>query len=432
MQTNNNLQLKLKIRILLLNFKTKVIMMKQLLFSLLFTSLLLSSNAQTIWTQIENPEEENTFTGIVSSVDGSLYGGVKGVGLHRSDDNGKTWNEITNGQYKPDWNNARLLGNGSGHIFSAVYNRSYSSSDKGANWKNINQNSDQVNHIFQFNDYLYMLTTEGYIYRSDDAGDSWSEIVNGLPDPEDQNPANYNTFAIMGSTLFVGEYGGKIYKTKDHGDTWSVIGKTNRHTPFITAVGDVLIAAHTGSNNTSLYISNDEGDSWTKNDDWEWNNYIGSITTYNGVVLMACNDGLHYSTDKGNTWNKSEINVLLEDATAKSVIVDKNKIFVTYSKALDWFAYSIDYSQVVKSSSINTASTIDYNIYPNPSSDFVNIELKTEGLFNLIIVNALGQVVHKETINNNSVMPLNNLNPGSYTFILFNDNAIMRKTLIKN
>ena len=197
-------------------------MLKKNLFALiLITTSQLGVVAQTTWTQIENPETDNIFTSNVIPVEGSLYGGVKGIGLHRSDDGGQNWTEITSGHYKPDWGNARLLGTGNNLVFSAVYNRSYKSSDKGAKWTNISQNSDHVTHIFQMSDYVFLLSTEGYIYRSDDGGASWTEKINGLPDPDDQNPANFYTYTIMGNTLFVGEYGGTIYRTTDFGETWS-------------------------------------------------------------------------------------------------------------------------------------------------------------------------------------------------------------------
>lgn len=201
-------------------------------------------HAQTDWTRVNNPNDDNLFTSPAKAQDGALYAGVKGLGMHRSDDGGSTWTAITDGQYNEDWSNAEPLGFAEGVVFSGVYNRSYRSEDKGATWININFNPDDISHIFAYDGSVFMLNTDGYIRRSDDGGATWAEKINGLPSPDDQNPNRYHTYTVMGNTIFVGEYGGQLYKTTDKGENWTEVGSKNRHTPFITAVGNTLVASH--------------------------------------------------------------------------------------------------------------------------------------------------------------------------------------------
>jgi hypothetical protein len=80
-------------------------------------------------------------------------------------------------------------------------------------------------------------------------------------------------------------------------------------------------------------------------------------------------------------------------------------------------------------------SEVICNLYPNPSSDYINVEVEnlTQEIMNLSIVDLTGGVVYKETIESieGSMLKqieINQLSKGSYiVYIQYGENKIMKK-----
>ena len=68
----------------------------------------------------------------------------------------------------------------------------------------------------------------------------------------------------------------------------------------------------------------------------------------------------------------------------------------------------------------------DFSIYPNPSSDVINVQSSFE-LKNYEIYDVSGKLIESKDINNNQVL-ISNLNAGSY-FIVISTTDNLRKTL---
>src|ERR1035437_1391317 len=82
---------------------------------------------------------------------------------------------------------------------------------------------------------IFAGTYNAGIYKSNDNGNTWAAVNNGL--------TNYHIWAlaISGSDLFAGTYGGGVFLSSDNGNTW---------TPFNTGLTnlDIISLAINGSN----------------------------------------------------------------------------------------------------------------------------------------------------------------------------------------
>lgn len=168
-----------------------------------------------------------------------------------------------------------------------------------------------------------------------------------------------------------------------------------------------------------VFISDDCGANWDKifedsganlatsppvgGNDWffpkaeHWERHSLDISTYDGKEVIA---KFIVTSDYGN--NLYIDNVLFNDAELSKVSIEEN------------FA--------------NT-----FNVYPNPASEFVNIELNfdTKGKVSITIFNELGQVVMTSESDSNETLSLDvsSLANGMYTVNVTNKNNTMQKRI---
>ena len=82
------------------------------------------------------------------------------------------------------------------------------------------------------------------------------------------------------------------------------------------------------------------------------------------------------------------------------------------------------------------AAQIGLNVYPNPSTDVLNITMEDASLVNAIqLVNQLGQVVfgiqNTEVSDNAVVLDMNQFAAGFYTLSVFTDKGVVTQKVIK-
>jgi photosystem II stability/assembly factor-like uncharacterized protein len=126
-------------------------------------------------------------------------------------------------------------------------------------------------------DVLYA-QNHGGVYRSDDAGDSWTSIADGLPAefgfPIVSHPRVDGTvwvFPLESSyRRFPPDRACRVWRSTDSGSTWTEQGKGLPDTGFFAGVmrdamcaddGDP-VGVYIGSRDGSVYASPDEGESW--------------------------------------------------------------------------------------------------------------------------------------------------------------------------
>lgn len=227
-------------------------------------ALFKSEDKGATWTEVESLSEHPTrphwhpgagglclHSIVVDSTDSNrVFAGISAVGVFRTEDKGQTWvtaNRGTRAEFLPDKYpeygqcvHKLLMGaNGSGVLY-------------------------QQNHCG--------------VYRSEDAGRSWTEISQGLPSdfgfPLALHPTDPNTLYVL--PLKGGEFRcppeGKlrVFRSRDKGATWSALTAGLPQEEVYCGVYregmcvDKLNPAgiYFGTNTGKLYASDDEGESW--------------------------------------------------------------------------------------------------------------------------------------------------------------------------
>jgi len=204
----------------------------------------------------------------------TYYGAYKDVGLEISRDGGKSWEHATNGT--PTRGHVWAVAtdnNKEGRVYSSMANgHIYRSEDKGRTWKEVlNQSALGEIHDIKVdkNHNVYLATTTGGVYRSSDLGVTWKALKNGLPelittihiDPNNQN------------TLYAGTEQG-LYVSIDQGEKWRAISQGFFHKVLSVTVNKknnkvMYVVAHKPNQNNywgdrDVWTTNDAGTTWTK------------------------------------------------------------------------------------------------------------------------------------------------------------------------
>src|SRR5262249_38515235 len=136
------------------------------------------------------------------------------------------------------------------------------------------------------------------------------------------------------ANLFAGSNNG-VFRSSDAGASWSPAdnGLGSRNARLVTAIGASLFA---GTTDAGLFRSSDEGASWTKVDDLQDLNGFGLGAS--GTSLLAATDrGVFRSTDHGDHWTGvvTGQRVLSLAAGARSISADGPPRFAPLFAATD-------------------------------------------------------------------------------------------------
>jgi photosystem II stability/assembly factor-like uncharacterized protein len=118
----------------------------------------------------------------------------------------------------------------------------------------------------------------GGVYRTENAGDTWTSIADGLPSEfgfpmvaHPRTPGTIYVFPLESSDgRFPPDGACRVYRSRDAGDTWEELAKGLPDSGFYSGVmrdamcvddGDPA-GVYLGSREGSVYASADEGDSW--------------------------------------------------------------------------------------------------------------------------------------------------------------------------
>ena len=261
-------------------------------------------------------------------------GSTLSVGVMKSWDGGQTWNFTgLNPQVTEKYKIGKLVMHPQHQetLIAATNKGIYKTSDGGATWVNKLPGDFFDIEVHSLNSSIwYASRSASGIYRSMDAGESWTRLTNGLPNPG----ADFGRIAIAMCQSFPGVlyavycedragegwvwglYG--VYRSSDGGDTWT------QQTRFPNLLGWSLTGNDTGGqggyalildvnpgNPNEVYIgsanmwkSQDAGVTWrviataVHVDHHDFAFLPGSSST-----LFSCNDGgIYKSIDSGATW----------------------------------------------------------------------------------------------------------------------------------
>lgn len=204
-----------------------------------------------------------------------------------------------------------------------------------------------------------------------------------------------------------------IYKTTNDGSTWTKLNQT-AFSEFIFDIQQSPWNASEYSIATSggVYVSTDNGTTWTKQSNEIVKNIYYSKTHKGGLVAVNRPDvnsgfGVYYTSNSGAEWKKIDSQDL-DDVSASSYDVAFNgdqALLYIGSDDLGLVTYNLTFEDLGTNDSPISKNKL--SVYPNPTSDVINIKTDKK-INNAVIYDASGKVVKTATKNLISVSDLQN------------------------
>jgi len=242
---------------------------------------------------------------------GRIYAGVEASGLFRSDDAGDTWTEVTSLRAHPThdtWGpgfGGKCLHtivpdpfDGDRLYVACSTGGCYRTDDGGLSWRPVNRG---IRADFLPDDQRYpesgqcvhkvaatpaqagrlWLQNHGGVYRSDDGGEHWHSVGEGLPDDFGFGIVSHPLNGDVAYVIPLVSSGAmprwpvdnrlRVFETNDGGETWASRGEGLPNRVFSGVLRDAFTAdardplgLYIGTTSGELYASHDEGRHWSE------------------------------------------------------------------------------------------------------------------------------------------------------------------------
>ena len=226
------------------------------------------------------------------------------------------------------------------------------------------------------NDYLYCGVSDGLVWRSLDAGESWERINEGLPR---RYISDIKTSRSDANTVYVtiqgykdNDYTPYIYKSTDNGDTWVSI---NGNLPQI-AINDIL-------------LPEDDGEDLK--------------------IFAATDGGVYYTEDAGVSWIRLGDDMPIIPVYDLAIGNNNELVAGTFARGI----YTYDLAQLENLDSKDIAVN-RIHLYPTVAENQITLEGLEIGE-RVDIINTQGVIVKSDMVNSlKQVVNISNLSQGQY------------------
>ena len=452
-----------------------------------------STNNGTSWSAV-NSGLMNSDVGVFTASDTNLFAGTYKSGFYLSTNNGNNWNAVSPGRIM----NTALAITGT-YIFAGTSIKGiYRSIDMGTSWIQINNGLprypppdtnafDGINcfAISADGSDVFAGTDGSGVFCSTDNGNSWTSVSDGLPPLRYGNYDDILCLAISpynsdSTNLFAGTSNSGVFLSTNNGMNWAAANDGLPKNPYpglsidtisydgiqclaisINGAGGTNLFA--GTSNNGIYLSTNNGASWTSVSDGLPKNPNRS-SSYDGIIRFAVysneksnlnlfagtkHNGIFLSTNNGTNW--LNVNTGLTDLNTPVISVGALTVSNDYLYASIFSDTVHNISRGVwrrplsdmitsaneKSDKIPRNFTLFQN-YPNPFNPTTTLSfvISHQSLVSLKVYNILGEevaaIVNKELPAGNYKYQWNagNLASGIYFYRLRAGNFVDTKKLI--
>nr|NQU92558.1 T9SS type A sorting domain-containing protein [Bacteroidota bacterium] len=231
------------------------------------------------------------------TVYGILGSGSFSDGVYRSIDDGFNWVVVKYMMYATDLD---IVNENPSTMYVITSGSVYRSDNGGYNWTSasggINENPVKCLEIDQNHpDTMFAITTSK-VWKTVDGGIAWDELLGPF---EEYEPVTLNVDPINSAQIYIGTNEAMI-KSENGGDDWIVedLPCTGLRAVSVSSVYDGFIAA--GFDTEGVYISQDEGSTWTEMNEGLNNKTVNCMAISPGSEFLLC--GTH-----GDAIYKSDI-----------------------------------------------------------------------------------------------------------------------------
>lgn len=215
------------------------------------------------------------------------------------------------------------------------------------------------------NGYVFAVANGG-VYRSTDAGASWTPTTNSL-----QGTLGATNVAASGTNVYIGHTSATdnkiVYRSTDNGDTWTLATCTGISAFYIPGAmvitGSKLLMYSTYLlGGGKMYTSTDGGENWSESTTGLSANFsVGYFTMkgsdiYAGSSIISTVKGVYKSTDNGVNWTPDGLtNLQVNGLTSNSVGVFAS---TTFNGVFRSSGSDTNWTKINPSSTQNFASTV--------------------------------------------------------------------------
>ena len=217
---------------------------------------------------------------------------------------------------------------------------------------------------------------------------------------------------------------GKFFTSTDYGVNWTKTagfsGPENHYfygasiQPSAIDLGKVYIAG-SGYSNAGVYISSDNGESFTALDQGLPQTMIYDIAPTLGdeFIFAATELGPYIYTTETNQWTQLAAGVAPDQIYWTVEFVDELKTarFGTYGRGIWDFKLQEETSSV----EIVESTKVNFKLYPVPADDFITVEFESNRNFTISIIDIQGREVLKQKgSNSKTLLDISSLARGNY------------------
>ena len=241
------------------------------------------------WTRTNGPEG-----GVVTALtttDGSLFTGIMGGGVFRSDDSGKTWEETNAGLESNLF--PRCLTSRSGNVFVGTNQGVYVTGNGEIAWSK--KGTYSLESLAANSTTIFAGRTLGGILLSRDDGETWTVA--------DSSILKKSVWSIIvhGDTILAATGDSGVVRSCDNGITWTNESPELRGVYELTEADGLVYAGISSGTSCKIVRSSDYGAGWNDGK-WFYNRLINALAVHDGGVFAATTVGILRSTDDGETW----------------------------------------------------------------------------------------------------------------------------------
>ena len=308
------------------------------------------------WIQMNEPGAAAPVGTLTKTSDGSLYAVMGYENIYKLPANENEWQLVNTDFLRQETTGNIPIAEHDGTLYIIPSDELFASTDDGKTWNAIGPcPKGHVRELLVTEDTFYVTLNKG-IFRSDDAGNSWKNMNDGL-DSRFTKKSGIYTLQLSGGTLFVGTALG-IYRLNV--GTWehlqlpvdnTVVVRSlvvSEDTIYVAVEVNVMEGAGTPSENYHnlcdmrkdswwVFRSTDGGDSWTDITPADARSLlmktlppIKLVASGKTVLLIGGEEGVvARSTDCGDTWRSTESSGItqMQFSVNSAVALDENTFY---------------------------------------------------------------------------------------------------------